>query len=200
MPILSTNFNDIGNAGQNPSIFRIDTDDTLAETLVPGYLNGLHREGLPLTENAVAVVSTGIGAAKASTIMAIVFSSGDWSLEVMEGYEPAGGTGGGLTFVSVPGTTQNAVVGMGYVISNSSATTVTLPAVAALGAIVAIQGQGNGGWILVPGAGQTIKVGSSSASTSVTSSDPHDAIQVVCTVANTTWAASYLISSGVTIA
>jgi hypothetical protein len=105
---------------------------------------------------------------------------------------------GGVTWANISGTTQAAAVNTGYVIGNAGQTTVTLPTTAALGSIVAIQGSGAAGWVLAPGAGQTIKVGQSSASTSVTSAANYDAIQVVCIVANTTWAVSYVLSSGVT--
>lgn len=199
MPILSTNFNDIGNAGQVPSIIRIQTNDSLPTVLSLGYLDILAHEKLPLSENSIALVSTGTGANQSTVLLAIVFSNGHWSLEVMEGYEPTGG-GQGISFVNVPGTSQLAVDNFGYIIGNSSQTTITLPSVAAVGAIVAVQGNGTGGWILRPGVGQTIKVGQTSASTSITSAAQYDAIQVVCVVANTTWTTSYLISSGVTIA
>ncbi len=198
MPILSTNFNDIGNAGQFPSLIRIDTDDSLSTVLSVGYLNVLKDQNLPLSEDTVALVSTGVGVHKAVTALAMVFLNGNWSLEVMEGYEPTGG-GQGISFVGLPGTSKTAVINTGYVIQNASQTTVTLPAVAPVGAVVAIQGNGAAGWVLAPGAGQTIKVGQSSASTSVTSTGNYDAIQVVCVLANTTWTTSYLVSAGVTI-
>jgi hypothetical protein len=154
-----------------------------------------------LSENSIALVSTGTGANQSTVLLAIVFSNGHWSLEVMEGYEPTGG-GQGISFVNVPGTSQLAVDNFGYIIGNSSQTTVTLPSVAAVGAIVAVQGKGAGGWILRANTGQTIQVGQSVTSSggSVTSAAAFDAIQVVCVTANTVWTSSYLISSGVTVA
>jgi len=199
MPILSTNFNDIANSGQTPTLIRIDTDDSLSTVLTAGYLNVLKEQNLPLSEDTVALVSTGVGVHKAVTALAMVFSAGNWSLEIMEGYEPVGG-GQGISFVGLPGTSKTAVINTGYVIQNASQTTVTLPAVAPVGAVVAIQGYGAAGWVLAPGAGQNIQVGQSNATTSVTSGARYDAIQVVCVVANTTWTTSYLVSAGVTIA
>jgi len=198
MPIISTNFNDVGNVGQVPSLIRIDTNDSLATVLTTGYLNILKDQNLPLTEDAIVFVSTGVGVHKTVTVLSMTYSNGDWSLQTIEGYEPTGG-GQGISFVGLPGTSKTAVINMGYVIENALQTTVTLPAVAPLGAVVAIQGSGAAGWVLAPGSGQTIKVGQSSASTSITSSGNYDAIQVVCVVANTTWTTSYLVSSGVTI-
>src|SRR5579872_2554958 len=131
----------------------------------------------------------------------MVFSSGNWSLETMEGYVPSGGAGS-FAFVNVSGTSQAAAIDTGYIIGNSSQTTVTLPAVAPVGSIVAVQGHGAGGWILRANTGQTISVGqaTSSSAGSITSAAANYTIQVVCVVANTTWTASYLISSGVTVA
>jgi hypothetical protein len=201
MPILSTSFNDIGNAGQVPTLVRIDTDDSLSTVLSVGYLNILKDQNLPLSQDSIALVSTGVGSHKAVTALSMVYSNGNWSLSVMEGYQASGG-GGGLPFVNVSGTTQAAVINTGYIIGNSSQTTVTLPASAPVGSIVAIQGKGSGGWVLQANGGQTIQVGQTASSSggSVTSAAAFDAIQVVCVVANTTWTSSYVVSSGVTIA
>lgn len=108
----------------------------------------------------------------------------------------------GIAWANISGTTQAAAVNTGYVVGNASATTITLPTTAPLGSVVIIQGKGAGGFILAAGAGQTIQVGQSATSTagSVTSAAAFDAIQVVCITANTTWATSYVLSSGVTTA
>ena len=103
------------------------------------------------------------------------------------------------TFTAASSTPITAAVNTGYYITDASQVTITLPATAAAGSIVAIVGTGAGGWILAPGSGQTIKVLSQSASTSITSASQYDCIEVVCTVANTTWVARSLMSAGVTI-
>ncbi len=107
-----------------------------------------------------------------------------------------------LAWSNVAGTTQAAAINSGYVIGNAAQTTVTLPATAALGSIVAVQGKGAGGWILTANGGQTIQVGSSatSAGGTVTSANQWDAIEVVCVTADTTWAMRPPVSSGYTIA
>lgn len=111
-------------------------------------------------------------------------------------------SGGGFTWNNVSGTTQAAAVGNGYIIGNASQTTVTLPATAAVGSVVSVQGKGAAGWILAANTGQTIQVGqtASSATGSVTSAANYDSISVVCITANTTWATLYVLSSGVTVA
>lgn len=93
----------------------------------------------------------------------------------------------GVAWANISGTTQTAAVNTGYVIGNAAQTTVTLPVTAPLGSVVEIAGNGAAGWILAPGAGQTIQIGSVTATTSVTSNNQWDCIAVVCTVANTTW-------------
>lgn len=107
-----------------------------------------------------------------------------------------------MTWSNISGTTQAAAVNNGYVVGNASQTTVTLPVTAALGSVVQIQGKGAAGWILAAGTGQTIQVGQTATTTagSVTSAAAFDTIQVVCVTANTTWATSYVLSSGVTVA
>jgi hypothetical protein len=85
-----------------------------------------------------------------------------------------------------------------YYITSASQATVTLPTTAAAGSIVGVVGNGAGGWILAPGAGQTIKLLSVSASTSVTSNNQYDGIRVMCTVANTTWVMMDCVTQGFT--
>lgn len=96
----------------------------------------------------------------------------------------------GFAYNDVSGTTQAAAVNNGYIISNSAQTTVTLPATAAEGSVIAVQGKGAAGWILTANTGQTIHLGNT-ASTSggtLTSTNLWDAVEVVCVTANTTWA------------
>lgn len=118
----------------------------------------------------------------------------------------AGGTvnygTGTLHWTGVAGTSQAAAVNTGYVIENSSQTTVTLPATAAVGDIVAVAGLGAAGWILAANTGQTIQVGATATTSagSVTSANRYDQIEVNCLVANTTWGTRFVYSSGVTVA
>jgi len=100
---------------------------------------------------------------------------------------------------TISGTTQAAAVFNNYVIGNASQTTVTLPVTAAVGSTIAIAGQGAGGWILAPGAGQTIKILTGSASASITSAERYDAIEVVCVVQNTTWVVRSCMTTGFTV-
>lgn len=109
--------------------------------------------------------------------------------------------GGVSAWSGVAGTTQAAAVNSGYVIQNAGTTTVTLPATAALGSIVAIAGLGAGGWVLTANTGQTIKIGSATTSSagSLASVNQYDEIEIVCLVANTTWGTRFVVSAGLTV-
>jgi hypothetical protein len=90
----------------------------------------------------------------------------------------------------IAGTTQTAAISSGYIPSNGSLTTITLPAVAAVGSIIRICGQGAGGWSIVYGAAQSIIIGSKQSTVTtgnLSSSNANDTVELLCTVANTTF-------------
>ena len=106
----------------------------------------------------------------------------------------------GVTWNNATSSTSfTAGVNNGYIINTAGSTTITLPATAGVGSIVAIQGSAQP-WIVNPGAGQTIHVGSSSATVSVASTNNYDCIELICVVANTTWATRFVLSAGLTYA
>lgn len=103
----------------------------------------------------------------------------------------SGGSGGVSTWVDVTGTTQAMAVNTGYIANNASLVTLTLPATAAQGTIMRIAGNGAGGWLLAQNASQTVKFGNAATTSgtggSLASTDAGDAIEILCTSANTTW-------------
>lgn len=92
-------------------------------------------------------------------------------------------------YVSVAGTTQAASVNTIYLIANASQTTVTLPATAAIGQVVGVDGLGAGGWIITANTGQTVHIGQTATSVAgtVTSAGNFNCILLRCIAANTTW-------------
>jgi hypothetical protein len=96
---------------------------------------------------------------------------------------------GSLVWNDLSGTTQTAVVNNGYIISNASQTTVTIPATVAEGSVIGVAGKGAAGWILAANTGQTIHFGSSATSSggSLTSTNQWDNVIVLCVTANTTF-------------
>lgn len=105
----------------------------------------------------------------------------------------------GSYWLAAPTTPLTAAINTGYYITDTSTVTITLPAIAAAGSFVSIAGTGAGGWVLQPSSGQTIQALTQTASASITSAERYDCISVLCTVANTTWVAISMVTSGFTI-
>jgi hypothetical protein len=104
----------------------------------------------------------------------------------------------GLVWNPVSGTSQALVANNGYVALNAALTTLTLPATAALGSVIGIQGYGAAGWVIDAGAGQTISGGdqSSTSGGSVTSQSGSDNAFLLCVVADTEWRVTSSYSQG----
>lgn len=100
-------------------------------------------------------------------------------------------SGTGTPWTSVAGTTQAMAVNNGYVPQNVALTTFTLPVTSVFGSYLAIVGNGSGGWIIAQNAGQNIQIGANSSTIgvggSVASVNRYDSLELICTVANTTW-------------
>lgn len=98
---------------------------------------------------------------------------------------------GGLTWSEVTGITQAGVVNAAYVTNNAALVTVTIPDTAALGDILRIVGKGAGGWRISQNALESINFGAYTSTVGIggylASSNRYDSIELVCTVANTTW-------------
>jgi len=94
---------------------------------------------------------------------------------------------GSFTWVAQASTPVTAALNSAYIITDASTVTITAIATAPVGTILGVVGDGAGGWVLNVGAGQTFKFGSSSASTSLASTNQYDSVFLVCVVANTTW-------------
>lgn len=78
----------------------------------------------------------------------------------------------------------------GYITNFGTLVTLTLPTVAAVGTGLSVIGKGAGGWSIVFNSGQTIQVGSATATTtsgSVSSTNQYDSINLICTTANVEW-------------
>ena len=106
---------------------------------------------------------------------------------------------GGISWSEVTGTTQSAAVDTGYICNNASLVTVTLPDAAAIGKVVAIVGKGAGGWKLAQNASENIRFGSVVTTTGtggyIASSAQYDCVELVCTVADTTWTVRSVIGN-----
>ncbi len=103
----------------------------------------------------------------------------------------ATGSGGGITWSEVTGTSQSAAVNSGYICNNAGLVTVTLPTTAAVGDVVRISGKGAGGWLVAQNASEIIHFGNVDTTTgvggSLASTHRRDAVELVCVVADTEW-------------
>ncbi len=104
-----------------------------------------------------------------------------------------------VTPETITGTTQDAVAQTNYIPTNVALTSITLPAMAVVGDVVAITGEGAGGWSLLPNLGQTIQMAASTATVSIASAEQYDTIQVMCVVEDTTWVVQYSTSTGLVV-
>lgn len=101
------------------------------------------------------------------------------------------------TWSVVTGTTKTCVVNEAYFANNAALVVFTLPSSAAVGDKVFIKGMGAGGWKLAQGASQLIIFTSggvaglnqttTGANGYVASNDTEDSVELVCSVANTTF-------------
>lgn len=97
----------------------------------------------------------------------------------------------GFSWNNVTGISVNMAVNNAYIADNVALVTLTLPATAAVGQVVWVIGQGTGLWRIAQNVGQTIHFGNVDSTPgvggSITATNRYDAIQLVCTVANTDW-------------
>ncbi len=158
---------------------------TQHSVLIGAASNGI--TSLALTNGQLAIGNTGndptAATLTAGTGVTITNAAGSITINA---------AGGGLTWTVVTGTTQAAAVNNGYIANNAGQVTVTLPAVSAVGDIVAVTGINNAtGWKIAQNAGNQIFFGSSSttagAGGSLTSTATRDAVLLLCTSTNANW-------------
>lgn len=99
----------------------------------------------------------------------------------------------GMTWNVVTGTSASMAANQGFITNNAGLVTLSLPVTASVGTTLAVVGQGAGGWSIAQGGGQSIIVGSNTTTVgvggSLSSTNAHDSINFICTVASTTWTA-----------
>lgn len=104
-------------------------------------------------------------------------------------WQVGGGGSGGLSWTSTAATTVSGLVENGYILTASSTQTLDLPGTFAIGQIVALEGEGSGGWIAQASTGSNIIMGTTvgGATGSVASTNRYNNVYLVGLVANTTW-------------
>lgn len=140
----------------------------------------------PLTNGQLLIGSTG-----ATPVAATLSAGAGISIANAAGSITISGTGSGIGWTEVTGTTQAMAADSAYVANNAGLVTLTLPATAAFGTAIVVLGKGAGGWSIAQNAGQTIHVGSMASTVgvggSVSSTNQWDSISLICVTANTTW-------------
>lgn len=98
---------------------------------------------------------------------------------------------GNSPYVEVITTSQSMAVNTEYTANNAALVTLTLPATAAIGDEVTINGKGAGGWLIAQNAGQMIFFGTSPTTLgvagSLASTNQYDNLKLKCITADTTW-------------
>lgn len=161
-------------------------DPTFGTAVVPGGGTGL------TSTTAYAVVAGGTTSTGNLQQVSGVGTSGQVLTSAGAGALPVWAAASAPTsmapYLNTTGTTQTMAVNEGYISNNAGLVTFTPPASCAVGTIFGICGNGTGGWTVDLAANsQTINLGSSPATTSISSTNRYDSVQFVCTVANTTF-------------
>jgi hypothetical protein len=146
------------------------------------------------TINNLGVATNGqlpIGSTGADPVLATLTAGTGVTITNGAGSITLNANGAGLTWTDVTGTTQAMAVNNGYTANNAGVVTLTLPATAAYGTVMAVVGKGAGGWSIAQNSGQTINFGSTTTTSgtggSLSSTKQYDAVFILCTVANTTF-------------
>jgi hypothetical protein len=145
------------------------------------------------TINNLGVANNGqlpIGSTGSDPVLATITAGTGVSVVNGAGSITINAAGGGLTWTDVTGASQAMAVNNGYTADNAGLVTLTLPATAAYGSVMAVVGKGAGGWKIAQNSGQTIQFGSASATTSgasgsLASTNQFDVVFILCTTTNT---------------
>lgn len=96
-----------------------------------------------------------------------------------------------LPVVEVTGTTQAMAIRTRYIANNGSLVTLTLPAVAAVGDFIEVEGLGAGMWKIAQNVGQVVQFLSVASTTGVTgyvaATTRYDSVHIRCVVTSTGW-------------
>jgi hypothetical protein len=148
--------------------------------------------GVPSWTSSMTNGQVLIGSTGATPVPATLTAGPGVSISNGAGSITISGTGSGIGWTEVTGTSQTMAADNGYVSSNPALVTLTLPTTAAFGTAITVLGKGAGGWKIAQGAGQQIHFGSVSSTAGATgylsSTNQYDSIQLICITANNEWA------------
>lgn len=139
-----------------------------------------------LASDGQLIIGSSIGAPAAATITAgtgISITNGHNSITIA--------SNGALVAVDQTTTPVTLVANTEYSANNAGLVTFNMPATVPFGTIFVIRGYGAGGWLVQMNTGQVANLGNSPTSSagSLASTNRYDAIEIFCSVANTTFTA-----------
>lgn len=104
-------------------------------------------------------------------------------------WQVGGGGSGGLSWTSTAATPVTGAINNGYILTAGSLQTVNLPGTFAIGSVIALEGDGAGGWLAQAAGGTNIIMGTTvgTATGSVASTNRYNNVYLLGLVANTTW-------------
>jgi hypothetical protein len=180
----SINLNQVGIAGYD-GVSTFNGSTVTQFSLLLGGANSHTIANLGVATNG----QLPIGSAGANPVLATLTAGTGISITNGAGSITIAGTGGGLTWTDVTGSTQAMAVNNGYTADSGSLITFTLPSTAAFGTVMAVVGKGTGLWKIAQNSGQTIHMGITNTTTgtggSLASNFQYDVVYLLCTVANT---------------
>lgn len=150
-----------------------------------------NASGVPSWTSSMTNGQVLIGSTGATPVLATLSAGPGISIANSAGSITISGTGSGIGWTEVTGTTQAMAADNGYVSNNAVQVVFTAPVTAAFGTVINLVGKGAGGWKIAQNAGQNIQIGSTSSTVGATgyieSTNRYDSIELLCTTANTTW-------------
>lgn len=150
-----------------------------------------NASGAPLMTASMTNGQVLIGSTGGTPVPATLIAGAGISISNGAGSITISGTGSGIGWTEVTGTSQSMTADSGWITNNAGLVTLTLPATAAVGTAISVIGKGAGGWLIAQNSGQNIQIGNVSSTTgtsgSVASSNRYDSLNLICTTANTTW-------------
>jgi len=172
-------------AGSNISVTANKTAGTLTISAVGSGGSGTVNSG---TTNQLAYYASNGDAVSGANLNAgsgISISNASGNITISSSLTP------GLKWNSVSSTSQAMTSGNGYLVLNSSLTTLSLPATSAVGDVIAVQGAGAGRWTISQASSQLIRTNAGDTTTgtsgSMNSTQNFDVVYLICIAANTTW-------------
>lgn len=140
----------------------------------------------PLINGQVLIGSTG-----AAPVAATLTAGTGITITNAAGSITISSTALGLVWNNITTTSASMSIENGYLANNAALVTLTLPTTAAQFTVIQVVGNGAGGWKIAQNAGQTINFDATPTTTgtggSLSSTNLFDCVELLCTVANTTW-------------